>query len=136
METGKRSAGDGFRKFDHVEIIKPDGKWKGIINCFDKTPKGKPRRLRVEYFDPEVSDSRKSGNTTQLRLLQKRDGYGYSSRLSNPEMTGRSVRRGFLLGVFDRAFLRISADFFRVFPARYTYIFSIAFFFKGIVIER
>ena len=49
----KRSAGDGFRKFDHVEITKTNGKWKGIINCFDSTPKGKPRRLRIQYFTLE-----------------------------------------------------------------------------------
>ena len=75
----KRSAGDGFQKFDHVEITKTKGKWKGIINCFDRTPKNKPRRLRVAYFAPEVADPRKSGNSTELRLLQKRDGYSYAT---------------------------------------------------------
>ena len=75
----KRSAGDGFRKFDHVEMIKTNGKWRGIINCFDSTPKGKPRKLRIEYFAPEVDDPRKSGNTTELRRLQKRDGYSYAT---------------------------------------------------------
>lgn len=75
----KRSTGDGFRKYDHVEMIKSSGKWTGIINCFDNTAKGKPRRLRIEYFDTEVNDSRKSGNTTELRLLQKRDGYSYAT---------------------------------------------------------
>lgn len=74
----KRSAGDGFRKFDHVEITKSNGRWKGIINCFDKTPKGKPRRLRVQYFAPEIADARKSGNTAEIRLRQKRDGYRYA----------------------------------------------------------
>ena len=75
----KRSTGDGFRKYDHVEILKSRGTWKGIINCFDSTPKGRPRKLRIEYFDPEVGDPRKSGNTTELRLLQKRDGYSYAT---------------------------------------------------------
>ena len=75
----KRSAGDGFQKFDHVEITKTKGKWQGIINCFDRTPKNKPRRLRVGYFAPEVADPRKSGNSTELRLLQKRDGYSYTT---------------------------------------------------------
>ena len=75
----KRSAGNGFHKYDHVEILKSSGTWKGIINCFDYTPKGKPRKLRIEYFDPEVGDPRKSGNTTELRLLQKRDGYSYAT---------------------------------------------------------
>ena len=77
----KRSTGDGFQKFDHVEITKTNGKWKGIINCFDRTPKNKPRRLRVGYFAPEVADPRKSGNSTELRLLQKRD--RYSTERSN-----------------------------------------------------
>ena len=74
----KRSSGDGFRKYDHVEMLKSNGTWKGIINCFDRTPKGKPHKLRIEYFAPEVSDPRKSGNTTELRLLQRRDGYSYN----------------------------------------------------------
>ena len=75
----KRSTADGFRKFDHVKITKSNGQWKGIINCFDSTAKGKPRKLRVQYFAPEVSDPRKSGNTTELRCLQKRDGYSYAT---------------------------------------------------------
>ena len=44
---------NGFAKFDYVEMTKQDQKWKGIINCFDKTAAGKPRKLRVEYFAPE-----------------------------------------------------------------------------------
>ena len=75
----KRTAGDGFRKYDHVEMLKSNGSWKGIINCFENTPKGKPRKLRVQYFAPDLPDSRKSGNTSELRLLQKRDGYSYDS---------------------------------------------------------
>ncbi len=69
---------NGFAKFDYVEITKRDRKWKGIINCFDKTAVGKPRKLRVEYFAPEEKDSRKSGNITEIRRIQKRDGYSYS----------------------------------------------------------
>ena len=69
---------NGFAKFDYVEITKRDGKWKGIINCFDKTDVGKPHKLRVEYFDPAVNAPRKSGNITEIRLLQKRDGYSYN----------------------------------------------------------
>ena len=84
----KRCAGDGFCKFDHVEITKTKSSLesggittlrKGIVNNFDKTPKGKPRKLRVKYYAPEVRDPRESGNTTELRLLQKRDGYRYGS---------------------------------------------------------
>ena len=81
----KRSSGDGFRKFDHVEITKSYSKWKGIINCFDKTPKGKPHKLRVAYFDPDVKDSRKSGNTSELRLIQHRDGYSYNTTPAKSE---------------------------------------------------
>ena len=85
----KRTSGDGFKKFDHVELTKKkgvggaikSGKWRGTINCFDNTPSGKPRKVRVEYFPEEpVKDARVSGNTTQLRLIQKRDGYSYDVR--------------------------------------------------------
>lgn len=70
---------NGFAKFDYVEITKRNGKWKGIINCFDKTDEGKPRKLRVEYCAPEEKDPRKPGNITEIRLLQKRDGYNYNT---------------------------------------------------------
>lgn len=74
----KVSSADGFSKYDHVEITKRNGKWKGTINCFDKTDEGKPQKLRVKYYDPEEEKyDRKSGNTTELRLIQKRDGYSY-----------------------------------------------------------
>lgn len=80
LPSEKRAESAGFRKFDHVELTKRDGtKWSGIINCFDKTPQGKPRRCRVEYFAPDRKDSRKSGNTGELRLLQHRDGYSYGT---------------------------------------------------------
>ena len=69
---------NGFAKFDYVEITKREEKWKEIINCFDKTAAGKPRKLRVEYFAPKEKDPRKSGNITEIRLLQKRDGYSYN----------------------------------------------------------
>ena len=72
----KSSTRDGFQKFDHVEITKRTGKWKGIINSFDSAPK---ITLRVEYLLPEKKYDRKTGNTSELRLIQKRDGYGYSS---------------------------------------------------------
>lgn len=76
----KRTKSAGFRKFDHVELTKRDGtKWKGVINCFDKTDKGKPRRCRVKCFSPDGGDSRKPGNTSELRLLQHRDGYSYGT---------------------------------------------------------
>ena len=69
---------NGFAKFDYVELTKQDQKWKGIINCFDKTAADKPRKLRVEYFAPKEKDPREPGNITEIRLLQKRDGYSYN----------------------------------------------------------
>ena len=75
----KRSSGDGFRKFDHVVIVKRDGKRHlGTINCFDHTTQtGVPRRLRVECPDLSRKDPRLGGNTGQLQRLQRRDGYHY-----------------------------------------------------------
>ncbi len=78
LPNEKRAESNGFRRLDHVELTTQDGtKWRGVINCFDKTPKGKPRRCRVKYFAPDVKDSRKSGTTADLRLLARRDGYSY-----------------------------------------------------------
>ena len=75
----KVSHADGFAKFDHVEMTKKSGiRYKGVINCFDKTPEGKPRKLRLERFAPDEKDPRKGGNTSELRLIQKRDGYSYA----------------------------------------------------------
>lgn len=78
LPSEKRAESGGFRKFDHVELRKKNGEvYRGYLNCFGKTPKGKPRNCRVKYFDPEAKDPRKSGNTSLLRLLQRRDGYFY-----------------------------------------------------------
>ena len=79
LPSEKRAASDGFRKFDHVELRKVSKGTKvcGVINCFDKTPKGKPHKVRVKYFAPDVKDPRQSGHTGELRLLQHRDGYSY-----------------------------------------------------------
>lgn len=75
----KQSSGDGFRKYDHVAILKKDGsRYIGIINCFDYTPKASaPRKLRVESVESEKKDPRVSGNTKELTRLQRRDGYCY-----------------------------------------------------------
>ena len=73
----KTSHADGFAKFDHVEMTKKNGEWKGIIYNFDKTDEGRPQKLRVLYHDPERNDPRKSGNISELRRIQKRDGYAY-----------------------------------------------------------
>ena len=76
----KRSEGDGFRKFDHVKMVKKDGgRYVGTINCFDHTPNaGGPRKMRVETLKPERKDPRVGGNTKELKRLQRRDGYHYA----------------------------------------------------------
>ena len=73
----KRSSGDGFRKYDHVQMTKKNGALHvGIINCFDHTPKpNAPRKVRVQYGDSEKKDPRVGGNTAQLKRIQHRDGY-------------------------------------------------------------
>ena len=78
----KRSGGDGFRKYDHVEIVKKDGKcYVGTINCFDYTPTpNAPRKVRVECPALDKKDPRVSGNTSELALIQHRDGYLYNQR--------------------------------------------------------
>ena len=82
----KVSHADGFAKFDHVEMTKKSGiRYKGVINCFDNTPKGKPRKLRIERFAPDEKDPRKTGHTSELRLIQKRDGYGYYTTSASSE---------------------------------------------------
>ena len=80
LPSAKRAASAGFHKNDHVALTKKNGTtYRGIINCFDKTPKGKPRRCRIKYFAPDVPDPRTPGNTSELRLLQHRDGYSYGT---------------------------------------------------------
>ena len=76
----KRSSGDGCHKYDHVQLTKKDGTLHiGIINCFDYTPKANaPRKVRVECPNIDKKDSRVSGNTSQLTLIQHRDGYLYN----------------------------------------------------------
>ena len=86
LPSEKRAASADFRKFSHVELTKANGtKWRGVLNCFDKTSKGKPRKVRVKYFAPDVKDPRKSGHTGELRLLQHRDGYSYGNLVANME---------------------------------------------------
>ena len=67
---------DGYQKLDIVEMQKKDGKVIGCINSFDKTAEGKPQKLRIKT-DWTNGDGRVSGNTTQLRKIQNRDGYAY-----------------------------------------------------------
>ena len=66
----------GFQKLDTVEMRKKNGKSIGCINSFDKTPDGKPQKLRVKT-DWTDGDGRVGGNTTQLRRIQRSDGYAY-----------------------------------------------------------
>lgn len=85
----KRAASGGFRKLDHVELRKVHKgvtrKWRGVIDSFGKTTKGKPRKVRVKYFAPDAKDPRQSGHTGELRLLQHRDGYSYGNLVGNME---------------------------------------------------
>ena len=67
---------DGFQKLDIVEMQMKKGKVVGCINTFDKTPEGRPQKLRIKA-DWTNGDGRTSGNITQLRKIQKRDGYAY-----------------------------------------------------------
>ena len=69
---------DGFQRLDTVELhtIREGKKILGCINSFDKTPPGKPQKLRIQA-DWTNGDGRSGGNTTQLHRIQRRDGYGY-----------------------------------------------------------
>ena len=68
---------NGFQKLDTVEMRKRSGeKVVGCINSFDKTPAGRPQKLRIKT-DWTNGDGRVSGNVSQLRKIQKRDGYAY-----------------------------------------------------------
>ena len=67
---------NGFQKLDIVEMQTKKGKVVGCINTFDKTPEGRPQKLRIKA-DWTNGDGRVGGNTTQLRKIQNRDGYGY-----------------------------------------------------------
>ena len=57
---------DGFQKLDIVEMRKKKGRIIGCINSFDKTPPGKPQKLRIQA-DWTNGDGRISGRTPQLR---------------------------------------------------------------------
>ena len=72
---------NGFQKLDTVEMLTKKGKVIGCINSFDKTPDGKPQKLRVKT-DWLEKDGRVSGNIRQLQKIQKRDGYAFQMRPS------------------------------------------------------
>ena len=65
----------GFQRLDIVEMRTQKGMFIGSINSFDQTPEGKPQKLRIKTG--WKGDKRKSGNVTQLRKIQCRDGYAY-----------------------------------------------------------
>ena len=67
----------GFQKLDTVEMNTKKGQFVGCINTFDKTSDGRPQRLRIKTDWTASGDGRRSGNVTQLRCIQKRDGYAY-----------------------------------------------------------
>ena len=74
---------NGFQKLDIVEMRRKKGKVVGCINSFDKTAESKPQKLRIKT-DWTGGDGRVGGNVTQLRKIQKRDGYAYQIIVSAP----------------------------------------------------
>ena len=75
---------NGFQKLDTVAMRRRNGETVvGYINSFDKTPDGKPQKLRIKT-DWTDGDGRVRGNITQLRKIQKRDGYAYQIVRSIP----------------------------------------------------
>ena len=68
----------GFQKLDTVEMTTKKGRYIGCINSFDKTPEGRPQKLRIKT-DWTGSDGRKNGTIHQLRRIQRRDGYAYQN---------------------------------------------------------
>ena len=69
---------DGFQKLETVAMQTKKGKVVGCINSFDKTLDGRPQKLRIKT-DWINGDGRVGGNITQLRSIQKRDGYAYQT---------------------------------------------------------
>ena len=69
---------DDFQKLDIVEMRKRSGeKVVGCINSFDKTPDGRPQKTSHQKPTGTNGDGRVSGNVSQLRKIQNRDGYAY-----------------------------------------------------------
>lgn len=78
---------NGFQKLDTVAMQTKNGHYLGYINTFDKTPEGKPQKLRIKtHWD---GDGRKNGNITQLKSIQRRDGYAYQIISAPPPETRR-----------------------------------------------
>ena len=80
----------GFQKLDTVEMNTKKGQFVGCLNTFDKTPDGKPQKLRIKTDWTASGDGRRSGNVTQLRCIQKRDGYAYQTLKAQPHSENAS----------------------------------------------
>ena len=83
---------------DMVEMVTKKRKIVGCINSFDKTPQGKPQKLRIKT-DWCAKDGRVSGNITQLRKIQKRDGYAYQVLQTKPA-SGTSTEEAVQMPLF------------------------------------
>lgn len=75
--------------FQKLDIVKLKNKYIGSINSFDATTKGKPQKVRIlaDRTGKNLTgtkDGRKSGNISQLQLIQKRDGYAYQIVKAKP----------------------------------------------------
>ena len=85
---------NGFSKLDIVEMKKKTGRVVGCVNTFDKTPDGRPQKLRIKT-NWTNGDGRVGGNVTELRRIQKRDGYAYQVvtpvPIETPEITGNQM---------------------------------------------
>ena len=89
----------GFQKLDTVEMTTKNGRYVGCINTFDKTSDGKPQKLRIKA-DWTGGDGRKNGTVSQLRRIQRRDGYAYQiikSERNEPVQTDNYVQAEFQL---------------------------------------
>ena len=79
----KITASGGFNKYDHIIAHKKKGvSYVGIINCFlcKKSADGS-QMLMIESPDVDRADHRTSGQTSELELLMRRDGYYFSTFL-------------------------------------------------------
>ena len=68
---------EGVTRLDMVEIQNRNGRFIGSLNCFDETATGTPQKVRVKV-DWTKPDGRTSGNITQIKKIQNRDGYAYT----------------------------------------------------------
>ncbi|MDE0014652.1 MAG: hypothetical protein OXU51_00580 [Candidatus Poribacteria bacterium] len=62
-----------------MSVSKENFCFVGRLNSFDKTPEGKPQKLRVKTRWRKGENGQGSGNVGQLRRVQLRDGYAYET---------------------------------------------------------